>query len=293
MSNIVYFNFSRNTTKFEKEGNEDLIKDALILASGVHTDQAKITHEYSQDRVMQTVLNTNKLIDEGVPIPFKKDHKPEVEANIGELLSQPIECRPITEKDVAPEHKHLVGELGAFAKIKVKELQEKVKSGTIKHLSPGLDVINNLIVEVSAVSQPAIPGMALFSTHRLRTYEERVDAMGENKQLIEKLRSYFDIFTDALVDYRSLDQQVMSFGDRDALIVQAIHDYTEHLASELDVDLNRSQMNNAHEFNGGIYNENAYGQNVLNPQVQGNFSASRSNSVVTPIKRKKSRNKAN
>jgi len=87
MNDVIHFYFGSNEAKFESSNKgENLIKNALVLVEGIHKDNKGRTHDFPEERVLQTVLNTNKKIKEGEPIPLKIDHNPSVDADIGEVV---------------------------------------------------------------------------------------------------------------------------------------------------------------------------------------------------------------
>ena len=162
-----------------EEDDDTIVKNALLIVEGTHKDNRGVTHQFTPQRVQQLAKNTNAAIASGYEIPFMADHSKELLSN-GQLkrlgdLSSDLECRIITALDLPnPKMTHLLGKMGAFAKVTVRTRVDDVRRGLIKLLSPGIDLVNDRIAEVSAVALPAIHGPALFQAPR-----ESLDKWGQ------------------------------------------------------------------------------------------------------------------
>lgn len=167
-SDCAYFDACGGLSpKMEQAADDTLIKNALLLVEGTHKDNKGVVHQFPVQRIQTIVDNTNAAISQGYEVPLMADHSKELISGghlkrLGELTSN-VECRVITSKDLPnPKMQHLIGKLGAFAKVTVKNRVDDVKKGLIKLLSPGVDLLHERIAEVSAVAFPAIHGPALF-----------------------------------------------------------------------------------------------------------------------------------
>jgi hypothetical protein len=174
-------NFSINENK-----NEVIAKDALIFVEGSHVDARKTPHVFSRDRVLNIVKNTNDRIKQGYRIPWQLDHKKTQDANIGDLQGA-LYTKVIEDIDDLPnpEHTHLIGKLGVFAKnmiAKGADIVEKVKAKSISTLSPGIDPSTESIIEISATPYPAILGPALFGGLEL---QEPLLLFAENEKALD------------------------------------------------------------------------------------------------------------
>jgi hypothetical protein len=143
-----------------------LAKRALVFVEGTHKDSQGRVHEFPVDRIREFVDNTNKFLKGGGRIPFQMDHRKTQEYNIGDVESE-FYIKDITEEDLPnPAYRHLIGKAGVFVDSivgKGKEIVDKINSGLINTLSPGLDPMTKSFIEISATPTPAIIGPALFS----------------------------------------------------------------------------------------------------------------------------------
>jgi hypothetical protein len=152
---------------FSTEGDLfKLAKKALVFVEGTHKDSMGRTHNFDFDRVKEFVDNTNEFLRQGGRLPFQMDHRKTQEYNIGDVEGE-LYIKTITEDDLPnPNYKHLIGRAGVFVDSiigKGKDIVEKINSGLIKTLSPGLDPMTKSFIEISATPTPAIIGPALFS----------------------------------------------------------------------------------------------------------------------------------
>ncbi len=285
---FVHFNLGNFTADFEEGLEGSIIKNALVLVEGEHTDNAGNTHTFSKDRVMRSALNTNEAIARGETIPFKANHSKDVRDDLGEICSE-MECRLITEDDLPnPKHTHLLGKLGAFAKVEIKKNLEEVKKNIIKSISPGIDVMRDRLVEVSAVSRPAILGMALFSQGNSLSFKDAKAQAEESKKLKDTLQEDFNIFWQVVTNILSPNEMELAIDNREQLIIKAIDEFAEELADELGVELNQSSLDQGESRQ--IYNDNPYGDTIVqtNPNNQ-QFSENKGD--VVELKPKKRRRK--
>lgn len=285
--NFVHFNLGNFTADFEEGQEGSIIKNALILVEGKHTDNAGNTHTFSKDRVMRSALNTNEAIARGETIPFKANHSKDVRDDLGEICSE-MECRLITEDDLPnPKHTHLLGKLGAFAKVEIKKNLEEVKKNIIKSISPGIDVMRDRLVEVSAVSRPAILGMALFSQGNSLSFKDAKAQTEESKKLKDTLQEDFNIFWQVVTNILSQDEMQLPANNQEGLIIKAIDEFAEELATELGVESNQNNLATGEAK--PLYDDNPYGDTIVNPNPNNQqFSDIEDNIVeLTPKKRRR------
>jgi len=165
-STVAYFSSPGFTSTTVENQDGSITKRGLILVEGSHTDSKKRDHVFDRQRVMEIVNNTNAAFQNGMRIPMFKEHNKHIDSMIGEVES-PFEARIITAEDLTKNSpRHFIGKLGVFANdlvIKARDTIEKVKDGIARELSPGIDVVKNMLMEVSVVAQPAIQGMSMYA----------------------------------------------------------------------------------------------------------------------------------
>lgn len=222
---------------FEKE-KDKFYKKALILAEGTWTDNKKREHSFPAERLHLIAENTNRFFEAGNTIPLLKDHQKTTDSLIGELDDY-VEVRPISENDISsPRHSHLIGKLGLFASkvlIQSKQAIQQIQENLIKAISPGIDVVENCIKEISATPIPAIAGMSLFSRHSSGLFWEEDDSSDELdfEQIKEKFEEYSDHFLQILYNIYKADSMTLSSLDttKDQLIEQLFDNYVNSLES--------------------------------------------------------------
>ncbi|NJO63804.1 MAG: hypothetical protein HC836_38160 [Richelia sp. RM2_1_2] len=216
MTNVYFDSGGYFATSSFSTGDSTLIKNALVLVEGIHKDNKGRTHEFPASRIQKLVDNTNASLSTGTEIPLMIDHSKELLSG-GELkklgeLDSTLECR-IIQRDDLPNSKmhHLIGKLGAFGKFAVRSRIEDVKSGLIKLLSPGIDLENERVAEVSAVAFPAIHGPALFKKESTAffsvSYDEVKEQYGTQQKLRKQAAECLDILFKVMSDIESLPEQ--------------------------------------------------------------------------------------
>ena len=243
----AYFDSTGGLVAIGSTDNNDgtVIKNALILVEGTHKDNKGVTHDFPRVRIQRLVDNTNEAIASGRELPLMLDHAKELVTNgelkkLGELHSR-LECRVISERDLPnPNMAHLVGMLGAFGKFVVRNRLEDVRKGLIKLLSPGVDLANERIAEVSAVAFPAIHGPALFSLN----YAEAKEQQGLIRKLKDEAQECFDILFGVIKDIESTDLNEMIGVSIPALKRKAADDFFQDLLTVLGINV-ISEIDNA------------------------------------------------
>lgn len=285
--NFVHFNLGNFTSNFEEGEDGTIVKNALVLVEGTHKDNAGNVHDFSKNRVMQSALNTNEALHRGETIPFKANHSKDVRDDMGEICSE-LECRLITHEDLPDKrHQHLLGKLGAFTKVEIKKNVDDVRKNIIKSLSPGIDTVKNRLVEVSAVSRPAILGMALFGSQGSLSFRQAKEQTEKSQKLKDTLQEDFNIFWNVLVNIFQTDELEMPQNNQQMLILEAINEYSEELKKQLEVDDYQQETLDS----SNIYNDNPYGDILVRPNANNQqFSDEEDNIVnLVPKKRRKSK----
>lgn len=238
---FIYSNFLGLTPAEFNEEEDDphtLTKEALVMVEGNHIDSAKRSHNFSRDRILQIVKNTNNFISQGGRVPWQTDHDKKQAANIGDLEGI-LEARVITEEDLPnPKLRNLVGKMGAFAQLVAKgiDVVSQVVSGRIKTLSPGIDVTTDTIKEISATPQPAIVGLSVFrhpsaSADFALTWEEADSGQGQIDAIHEEYRELLEQFWNIATAISQADEATLQGEDPAALMTNAIGGLTTRLSS--------------------------------------------------------------
>ena len=229
-----------------QEDNDFLIKNALLLVEGTQKDNKGRTHEFPAERIQMQIDNTNAAFDSGIEIPLMLDHGKALVSPTGSInklgwLHSRAEGRVIQERDLPnPKMKDLIGKFGMFAKVYINNYVDQVKKGAIKLLSPGIDLEEERVVEVSAVAFPAIKGPALFTASRHAHFalsyaevKERKALMGEKRS---KVKDNIDTLFQVISDIESTDPNELIGVDPKALKLNAIQGFYKDLLEVFDLD---------------------------------------------------------
>lgn len=229
-----------------QEDNDFLIKNALLLVEGTQKDNKGRTHEFPAERIQTQIDNTNAAFDSGIEIPLMLDHGKALVGPTGSInklgwLHSRAEGRVIQERDLPnPKMKDLIGKFGMFAKVYINNYVDQVKKGAIKLLSPGIDLEEERVVEVSAVAFPAIKGPALFTASRHAHFalsyaevKERKALMGEKRS---KVKDNIDTLFQVISDIESTDPNELIGVDPKALKLNAIQGFYKDLLEVFDLD---------------------------------------------------------
>lgn len=172
------------------DNGEKLVKRAIIAIEGCHTCNRGTKHDFSSERIRQIAENTNQEILNGRIISLFLNHKKSSDAAFGNLTGL-VECRPVAESDLpTPEARGMLGKLAIFANTSIIKHTDKIKSGLIKALSPGIDTARNIIFEVSAVPVAAMPGVAFFSYQDIK--QQRQEFAKKREAAIECLDTFVE-----------------------------------------------------------------------------------------------------
>ncbi|NMG10711.1 hypothetical protein [Brasilonema sp. UFV-L1] len=231
---IAHFNSFSTLLGQERDSLEyqdGLVKNALILIEGRHTDRNGRTIDFTADDIQEITDNTNSILAKGQEVPFIFDHAKQLYLNgeikkLGEVLPH-LESRVVEEKDLPkPEMTDLLGKMAVFGKVRVVSRLDDVRKGLIRLLSPGIDLANRRLFELSAVLFPAIVGPALFSLD----YVEAKQQMDASRKLQEQSQDCLSILFSVL---RSID----SANDVDATMLRhkAFTDFVSDLGQLLGI----------------------------------------------------------
>lgn len=235
-----------------QEDNDFLIKNALLLVEGTQKDNKGRTHEFPAERIQMQIDNTNAAFDSGIEIPLMLDHGKALVSPTGSInklgwLHSRAEGRVIRERDLPnPKMKDLIGKFGMFAKVYINNYVDQVKKGAIKLLSPGIDLEEERVVEVSAVAFPAIKGPALFTASRHAHFalsyaevKERKALMGEKRS---KVKDNIDTLFQVIADIESTDPNELIGVDPKALKLNAIQGFYKDLLEVFDLEEDEVQQ---------------------------------------------------
>jgi hypothetical protein len=263
--------FHNPTINFSVTSDGHLRKKALILVEGIHKDSKKRTHHFDENRLELIAENTNTLFENGTRIPILEDHNKTQNSTIGDLNSY-VEVRSITEDDL-PEGKfsNLIGKMGIFASdilIKSKKAIQQATEGLLDTISPGVDIMDNCIREISVTPTPAIAGMRLF--HRndeakfALTWEEAEESNEQFDKIKESLNSLHSLFLELVENITSSNEEEREGNTIEDLLFQAISDYAVRISGTLNLSqeqdpTTQSVLENPMEENG-----------ELSPQQQSN-----------------------
>ncbi len=248
MPRITYFqapSFGLCNAEFESTDTNSVTKRALVMVEGDHIDSAKRHHIFGADRIHRIVENTNNFLATGGRVPWQVDHKKTQDANIGDLEGG-LEARVITIDDLPnPNLRHLIGKVGAFAErlvAKGADIVNLVYEGRIKTLSPGIDVKDDLIREISATPTPAIVGLSTFSQARFALTMD--DAEAENDQSDAAKEQFEEIgekFWSVVNSIYSATEDDLQGQDQQSLLMQAVQDYCSRVSNLIGVGNGQQQ----------------------------------------------------
>jgi Fe-S-cluster formation regulator IscX/YfhJ len=240
---IVYFELPETLSNYSQEDSGGLVKNAIILAEGQWTDNKKRDHKFDRERIIEIASNTNRNIDQGVRVPILRDHKKDQLNVIGDLEGN-VELRELTEEDLPKgKFKNLIGKLAIVTKgivIKAKSAIEQCKEGLLETISPGIDIKDNIIREISVTPTPAIPGMRLFSRFNREEnmgLKVRWEDIEKNREEVEEVLNELDDLHDKFKELIEsiLTTESFEIDNKDELLLEAVKGYMIRLVEELDI----------------------------------------------------------
>lgn len=239
------------------EAPATLTVTALLFYSGKHTSMEGTAKEYKAGDLEKIVAATNAWMKEGRRVKIyssEVDHSINQRAVVGYLASD-LRLEEITsDKLPLPNLDALIGQTGIFAEVTIagQENVSQYQDGRLKELSVGITP-DNQIIEVSAVSIPALAGAALFSAgvdpveEAFAAFDEaRAYALTLGDQLQEDairraesaLWRLFDAFMMTLSDIReTADQSPDQLNGQtpEQLRAQAVSDLLTNLRAQLQI----------------------------------------------------------
>lgn len=261
----------------ENNQSGELIKNALVLIEGTHKDNQGVVHEFPSDRILRIAQRTNAAMSQGYEIPLMSDHSKQLIGTDGELKKlgifvSPFECRVIRQEDLPnPKMQHLIGKLGAFSRAKILNKVREVESSLIKLLSPGVDLVNERLAEVSAVAFPAIHGPALFAAQiQDLSFASVKEEQGNFKRQREELSEEFEILLQTIQRIQKASPEQLVAVSPDQLLVTAIDAFTAEIKRYFGLENPQSQNPSTEQT--PIYNPNAYGDELVTPSPSATYS---------------------
>lgn len=247
-NSVTHFNasdFDLGFAEFEQDGEDALIKQALIMVEGDHVDSKKRPHRFPAQRIKRIFNNTVAFLAGGGRVPWQQDHQKTQDANIGDLefhAPGDLELRVITKSDLPkPSLRHLVGKLGIFANrlvAKGADVIEQIEAGRIKTLSPGIDTQDDIIREISATPIPAIAGLSTFRMYDDQpgplarfalTFEEAEAEQADMDALKEEFMGLGETFWTVMTSIQQATEEELQDGTPDEYMQQAIASYNDRI----------------------------------------------------------------
>lgn len=245
----TYFNSSGGLVAFGSQDNQAdfIIKNALILPEGVHKCNKGKVYNIPASLVQEYLDNTNAALNSGVELPLKFDHYPGLLNPSGKINKFGKFNRvwgAIIQPHNLPDPKmtDLIGKFAMFGEVLINNYLDDVRKGNIKLLSPGIDLEEKRIAEVSAVDSPAIKGPAFFrssgSPHAYFSLsyaevKERKGLMGEKRS---KVKDNLDTLFQVISDIESTDPNELIGVDPKALKLNALQDFYSDLLELFELD---------------------------------------------------------
>jgi hypothetical protein len=248
--------FRLDSAEFEKaegEGGipEIITKQALVMVEGKHKDSHGKVHNFSRERIQRIVSNTNQYLESGGRVPWQQDHNKDQRSNIGDLEGS-LELKVITRDDLPDQRaKHLVGKLGVFASelvAKGADVCKQILAKRIKTLSPGIDVIDDIIREISATPVPAIAGLSTFkradraqASFTALTWDEAEQDQKGMDAIEEEFEQLSDTFWDLIESIQQAGEEDLQGSDPRELQLQAIDEFALRIESLLGLNQQQEQ----------------------------------------------------
>lgn len=234
-----YFGLCTFADGDEQVSDDKIVKSALVMVEGHHRDSNNRDHVFSAARVKRIADRTNEWLMNGGRVPWQRDHKKDQLNNIGDLEGT-LEVRRITEADLPnPRLTGLVGKIGAFTTslvAKGKDVVAEVLAGRIKTLSPGIDIENDVIKEISATPTPAIVGLSTFKKAEAKFALTLADAKAEEEQegqLEESLKELAEMIAETAGSIMSATEEDLQGASPEDLLYQLVQDAADEIATTL------------------------------------------------------------
>jgi hypothetical protein len=175
-------------------------------------------------------------------------------STIGDLASH-VEVREISEDDL-PEGKfqNLIGKLGIFADqilIKSKRAIEQAQEDLLNTISAGVDVMDDVIREISVTPTPAIEGMRLFHRGNDANFAltwEQLESSKENfEEVEEQLKELNKTFAELIENIYKADIEELEGYSHNDLMVQALQEYMMRVASVIGIEEEQEEVEQEQE----------------------------------------------
>ena len=234
-----YFGLCTFADSGQQVSDDKIVKSALVMVEGHHRDSNNRDHVFSAARVKRIAERTNEWLFRGGRVPWQRDHKKDQINNLGDLEGA-LEVRRITEADLPnPGLTDLVGKIGAFTTSLVgkgKDVVAEVLAGRIKTLSPGIDIENDIIREISATPTPAIVGLSTFKKAEARFSLTLAEAKAEEEQegqLEDALKELAEMIAETATSIMSATEENLQGASPEELLYQLVQDAANEIATTL------------------------------------------------------------
>lgn len=234
-----YFGLCTFADSGQQVSDDKIVKSALVMVEGHHRDSNNRDHVFSAARVKRIAERTNEWLFRGGRVPWQRDHKKDQINNLGDLEGA-LEVRRITEADLPnPGLTDLVGKIGAFTTSLVgkgKDVVAEVLAGRIKTLSPGIDIENDIIREISATPTPAIVGLSTFKKAEARFSLTLAEAKAEEEQegqLEDALKELAEMIAETATSIMSATEEDLQGASPEELLYQLVQDAANEIATTL------------------------------------------------------------
>ena len=216
------------------------------MVEGSHTDSNKRHHVFDKNRILRFAANTNAFLRSGGRVPWQQDHQKTQASNLGDLEGELVPAVITRENLPDPRLTNLIGKLGLFTdRLVAKGTQavQDVLDGKIRTLSPGIDLVDDIIREVSATPTPAIVGLSTFrradSTRTARFALTMEQATAEDQDFDSMKEEFMEIgerFWRVVTDINSAPPEELEGEDPSVYLEKALFDYSDIVASMLRLD---------------------------------------------------------
>lgn len=238
---IIKFTSGQLSSDFSANDDGTISKQGLVFYAGKHIDSKGREWVISQEKLERIVDNTNALFNSGKRIPVLKDHKRDMDHTVGDLNSTLI-IREIKPEDLGGKHKDLIGKLGAFATdvvIKATDTVAQIKQGIANTISPGIDMVKDLIEEISLTPNPAIQGLSLFMNgeDNALTWDDIESCSKEKEELREEYQNISDKLFELLCNIMKSEVPEI-----ETLVNEALMGFTDRVTEIFELDAPEEQM---------------------------------------------------
>lgn len=232
---------------------KSLVKRCIVAIEGTHICNRGKRYEMPADFIQELGDNLNLEIGNGREIPLFSNHEKSDDSKFG-ALDGFVECRPVTKEDLPNAHaQEMIGKMALFGIAKMFKNLDKVRSGAIKPLSPGIDMTRKLIFEISAVPVASMPGVGLFS------YAEVKEQRSQYAELRMKAIESIDTLIESFIQLDRTQSEEATGGD----LTQKQEWFGDCVADLRDI-FELPEIEHGDDSMGGItYSRNPYDKEVI------------------------------